>query len=141
MPYSPYDPGGQVLQAMRSQGIATIVLLAEADECLAMTGRDLPTLYRQERFQVLHLPIPDGGVPRRDQLEQLVTSIIQHAQAGHHVAIHCYAGIGRTGLVAAAVVMRLLGVPGETAIAWVRRYIPHAVETPWQRQLLISSSP
>ena len=141
MPYSHYDPDGQVLQEFRHQEISLIVLLAEADECLTVTGRDLSGLYRQEGFQVLHLPIPDGGVPLRDQLEQAVTSIIQHAQAGQHLAIHCYAGIGRTGLVAAAVAKRLLGVPADAAIAWVRRYIPRAVETPVQRQLLVDDAP
>jgi protein-tyrosine phosphatase len=141
MPYSPYDPESQVLQEIRHQEISVIVLLAEADECLAMTGRDLPEIYRQEGFQVLHLPIPDGGVPLSDQLEQTVTSIIQHGQAGQHLAIHCYAGIGRTGLVAAAVAKHLLGVPGEAAIAWVRRYIPRAVETPAQRRLLVDDDP
>ena len=58
MPYSPYDPDGQVLQEIRHQDISVIVLLAEVEECLAMTGRDLPGLYRQEGFQVMHLPIP-----------------------------------------------------------------------------------
>ena len=141
MPFSPYDHHGHALQAFRALEISVIVLLAEVDECLTMTRRDLPELYRQEGFQVLHLPIPDGGVPLRDQLEETVTSIIQHAQAGQHLAIHCYAGIGRTGLVAAAVAKRLLGVPGEAAIIWVRRYIPRAVETPVQRQLLVDDAP
>jgi protein-tyrosine phosphatase len=106
-----------------------------------MTGRDLPGLYRQERFHVLHIPIPDGGVPLRDQLEQTVTSIIHHAQAGQHLAIHCYAGIGRIELAAAAVAKCLLGMPGEATIAWVCRYIPRAVETPEQRRLLVNDSP
>jgi predicted protein tyrosine phosphatase len=141
MPYSPYDPDGQVLQEMRSQAISVIVLLAEADECLTMTGRDLPGLYQQEGFQVLHLPIPDGSIPSKDELEDLVTAVIQHAQAGEHVAIHCYAGIGRTGLVAAAMAKRLLGMHGEAAIAWVRRYIPRAVETLAQRRLLVDDDP
>ena len=141
MPFSPYDPHGHALQTFRALEISVIVLLAEADECLAMTRRDLPGLYRQEGFEVLHLPMPDGGVPLRDQLEQTVTSVIQHAQAGQHLAIHCYAGIGRTGLVAAAVAKRLLGVPGEAAITWVRRYIARAVETPAQRRLLVDDNP
>jgi predicted protein tyrosine phosphatase len=136
MPYSPYDRNGLVLQEIRHQEISVIVILAEPDECLTMTGRDLPVLYRREGFQVLHLPIPDSSIPSRDQLEQTVTSIIQHAQAGQHLAIHCYARIGRTGLVATAVAKRLLGIPGEAAIAWVRRYIPRTVETPVQRHLL-----
>jgi hypothetical protein len=141
MPFSPYDPDGHTLQAFRHQEISVIVLLAEADECLTMTGRDLPGLYQQEGFQVLHLPIPDGSIPSKDELEDLVTAVIQHAQAGEHVAIHCYAGIGRTGLVAAAMAKRLLGMHGEAAIAWVRRYIPRAVETLAQRRLLVDDDP
>jgi predicted protein tyrosine phosphatase len=141
MPFSPYDPHGRALQAFREQEIAVIVLLAGADECLTITRRDLSGLYLQAGFQVLHVPIPDGSIPSKDELEDLVTAVIEHARAGQHVAIHCYAGIGRTGLVAAAMVKRLLGVPGEAAIAWVRRYIPRAVETPAQRRLLVDEYP
>jgi len=137
MPFSPYDPHGHALHAFRELEISVIALLAETDECVAMTGRELLTLYRQVGFRVLHLPIPDGGVPLKPDLEHLTTAIIQCAQGGQHVAIHCYAGIGRTGLVAAALAQRLLDIPGDAAIAWVRRYIPRAVETPAQRQLLV----
>lgn len=137
MPYSPYDPRGHALQTFRALEISVIALLAETDECVAMTGRDLPALYQRAGFRVLHLPIPDGGVPLKPDLAHLVNAIIQCAQGGQHVAIHCYAGIGRTGLVAAALAQRLLGFPGDAAIAWVRRYIPRAVETPAQRRLLV----
>jgi hypothetical protein len=53
----------------------------------------------------------------------------------------CYAGIGRTGLIAATMAKRLQGVSGEAAIAWVRRSIPRAVETPAQRRLLVGDHP
>jgi len=141
MPFSPYDPHGRALQTFQELGIAVIVLLAETDECLAMTGRELPALYRQAGFGVLHLPIPGGGVPMKGDLAHIVTTILQCTQEGQHVAIHCYAGIGRTGLVAAALAKRLLGVADEAAIAWVRRYIPGAVETPAQGRLLADDEP
>jgi hypothetical protein len=137
MPFSPYDPWGNALAIFRQREISLIVLLAERDECYAMTGQDLPALYQQTGFRVLHLPIPDGGVPSRDELAALVTAISQHAQAGQHAVIHCYAGIGRTGLVLAAMAKRLFGLSGEAAIAWVRCSIPRAVETPAQRALLL----
>jgi protein-tyrosine phosphatase len=136
MPYSPYDPSGSLLETFRQQAISLIVLLAEPDECYYVTGQDLPALYMQAGFQMLHLPIPDGGVPSRASLAHLVTAILQHAEAGDHIVIHCYAGIGRTGLVLAAMTKRLWGVSGDAAIAWVRRYLPRAVETPGQRALL-----
>ena len=138
MPFSPYDPSGYGLETFRQQAISLIVLLAETDECYFVTREDLPALYRQAGFQVLHLPIPDGGVPPRESLTQLVAAIIDHAQSGGHTVIHCYAGLGRTGLILAAIAKRLLGLSGEEAIAWVRRYIPRAIETPTQRALLLA---
>jgi predicted protein tyrosine phosphatase len=141
MPFSPYDPAGDALDIFRQQEISLIVLLAERDECYYMTGHDLPALYLRAGFQVLHLPVPDGGIPSREELAELVTAIIQHAQAGQHTVIHCYAGIGRTGLVLAAMAKRLLGLSGDAAITWVRRSIPRAVETPWQRALLLYDDP
>jgi hypothetical protein len=70
MPFSPYDPYGDTLQAFRELEISVIVLLAGVDECPTLTGRDLPWIYRQEGFQVVHLPTFDGGVPVRDQLDR-----------------------------------------------------------------------
>jgi hypothetical protein len=141
MPFSPYDPWRDALVVFRQHDISLIVLLAETNECYYVTGQDLPALYRQAGFQVLHLPIPDGGVPSRDELAALVTAISQRAQAGDHVVIHCYAGIGRTGLVLAAMAKFLLGLSGAAAIAWVRDSIPRAVETPAQRALLLGEGP
>jgi protein-tyrosine phosphatase len=94
-------------------------------------------LYLKEGFQVLYLPIPDFSVPTKDDLEQAVRHTIAYAQAGHHIVIHCSAGIGRTGLFMAYLAKRRLGLSGAEAIQWVRRYIPHAVETPEQQQLVL----
>jgi predicted protein tyrosine phosphatase len=141
MPFSPYDPAGNALETFRHHEITLIVLLAEAEECLYVTGRHLRVLYLEAGFQVIHLPIPDGGVPSRSALIQLVTTITLHAQAGRHTVIHCYAGIGRTGLVLAAMAKHRLGLSGDAAIAWVRRFIPRAVETPGQRALLLHEEP
>ena len=63
-----------------------------------------------------------------------------HSVIGQYMVIQCYTGLGRIELIA-AVAKRLLGVPGEAAIAWVRRYIPRAVETPVQRRLLMKDDP
>jgi protein-tyrosine phosphatase len=58
--------------------------------------------------------------------------------AGERVEIACGGGRGRTGTALACLAV-LDGVPGEGAVAYVRRhYDRHAVETPWQRRYVRS---
>jgi protein-tyrosine phosphatase len=86
---------------------------------------------------VLHLLIPDFGIPIKDDLAQAVQCMIAYAQAGHHSMIHCSVGIGRTGLFMAYLAKQVLGVSGEEKLQWVRHCIPHAVETPVQQRLVL----
>jgi protein-tyrosine phosphatase len=52
------------------------------------------------------------------------------------VEIACHGGNGRTGTALACLAV-LDGLPGDQAIAYVRRhYAPRAVETPWQRRFV-----
>jgi len=76
-------------------------------------------------------------VTAKDDLEQAVQQTIAYAQAGHHIVMHCSAGIGRTGLFTAYLAKRWLGLSGAEALQWVRRFIPRAVETPEQQRLLL----
>lgn len=52
--------------------------------------------------------------------------------------IHCSAGVGRTGLFAACLARKILDLSGVDAIKWVRRFIPMAVETSEQWQMVIN---
>jgi protein-tyrosine phosphatase len=81
--------------------------------------------------------MPDFSVPTKDDLEQAVQHTIAYAQAGHHIVIHCSAGIGRTGLFMAFLAKQVLGLSSAEALQWIRSYIPHAVETPEQQRLLL----
>jgi protein-tyrosine phosphatase len=137
MPFGPYDLHGEVYDCFCEEQIAVIVLLASDEECLNRTGCNLRALYLKEGFQVLYLPIPDFGVPTKDDLEQTVQQTIAYAQAGHHIVIYCSAGIGRTGLFMAYLAKRRLGLSGHEALQWVRRFIPRDVETPEQQRLVL----
>ena len=140
MPFGPYDLHGEIYEHFRQEQIALVVLLAGDEECLRRTGRHLRTFYHEEGLQVLHLPIPDFGVPTPEALQQAVQQAITCAQAGQHMVIHCAAGIGRTGLFAACMARRSLGLSGHEALQWVRRFIPHAAETPEQQQLVLQQA-
>ena len=137
MPFGLYDLHGEVYDRWCEEQIDVIVLLASDEECLHKTRCNLRALYLKEGFQVLYLPIPDFGVPTKDDLEQTVQQTIAYAQAGHHIVIHCSAGIGRTGLFMAYLAKRRLGLSGHEALQWVRRVIPRDVETPEQQRLVL----
>jgi hypothetical protein len=77
MPFGPYDLHGEVYDRFCEEQIAVIVLLASDEECLHKTGCNLRALYLKEGFQVLYLPIPDFGVPTRDDLEQAVRATLE----------------------------------------------------------------
>jgi len=140
MPFGPYDLHGEVYDQFREAQIAVVVLLADDHECLQKAGRNLRELYLQGGMQVLYLPIPDFSVPAKDDLEQAVRRTIAHAEAGHNIVVHCSAGIGRTGLFLAYLAKQVLELSGAEALAWVRYYIPRAVETPEQQRLLLDDS-
>jgi len=137
MPFSVYDPEGDSLFQFKRENGSLIVLLAEEDECVIRTGLNLKSLYLNQGFQVLHLPIPDFNVPSKKDLEEAIKKTVEHAEVGKNILIHCHAGLGRTGLFVAYLAKRVLGLSSEEAIHWTRKVIPHALETDEQSQMVI----
>ena len=50
-------------------------------------------------------PIADRGLPSVSAIDDLVTKITEHLYDGGSVAVHCRMGIGRSSLIAAAVLV------------------------------------
>ncbi|MGH2625269.1 MAG: protein-tyrosine phosphatase family protein [Anaerolineales bacterium] len=138
MPFSDFDPTGDSWRAYREFEVDTVVILAEREEALLRTGMDLFEFYRGQGLQVVHVPIRDHASPAdAAALSAAVERALAAAGAGSNLAVHCYAGIGRTGVFLALLARRALGLAGEEAISWVRRWIPGALETPGQQQFVI----
>jgi len=137
MPFSIYDPEGESLRRFKREGVSVVVVLTEEEEYLLRARRDLKSIYREEGFQVIEVPAPDFDVPSKVDLLIAVNKVIELARAGRNVAVHCHAGIGRTGLFAAFLAKRVLGLTGEEAVCWTRRYIPGAVEVEVQRRMVL----
>jgi protein tyrosine/serine phosphatase len=138
MPFSSYDPNGELIQAYKKLGITLIVMLTSDEECLRITGHDLKSVYKQEDFKVLNMPIPDFGTPTDEDFEQAVSVVSEYVRIGGKVVIHCLAGKGRTGMFAACLAKREMDCSSEEAISWVREFIPGAVEVPEQEQFVRS---
>jgi protein-tyrosine phosphatase len=141
MPFSEFDPAGAVLDLIKVNEVSLVVVLAERMECLSVARGDLLEVYRSEGLEVLHLPIRDFTAGNGQPLQPLLRRVLAELRVGRHVAIHCRAGKGRAGMVAACLAREALGLSGDEAIAWIRRLVPGAVETRGQEELIRSYSP
>jgi protein-tyrosine phosphatase len=136
MPYGLYDLEGKIFPAYLEANISTVVVLAENKEIMEKSRGDLLMLYKQQGMDFLHLPIKDFGVPDPATLKHTTNTALDLARQGKNIAIHCSGGIGRTGMFAACMAKDVFNLTGECAIAWVREFIPGAVETEAQSQLV-----
>jgi protein-tyrosine phosphatase len=136
MPFSSYDPNGELLLDYQREHLTSIVLLAEDAECRQITGFDLRNYYIEKGFIVIHLPVPDFGTPKIEDITEAVKLSNEQSLHGYHQVVHCHVGIGRTGMFIACLAIQNLGLPWKDAISWVRGLIPGAVETSEQVQLI-----
>jgi cyclin-dependent kinase inhibitor 3 len=138
MPFCNFDPQGDLLAAYRRAEISVVVLLTPDTECLENTGRDLRREYQKLGYDVIYLPICDYALPAVAELDQALEVAIVHLQAGRNMVVHCRAGMGRTGLFLACLAVRTLDKRGAEAITWLRGYIPGAVESSAQREMVLN---
>ncbi len=138
MPFGPYDRQGRVWQLYQKQDINQIVILVENQEYLVHARRDLQKYYRAAGLDVIQYPIPDFQVPSNDDgFATAVEDVLAKAQAGSNTAVHCLAGIGRTGIFLACMAKRHFGLDAQGSIEWVRRFIPGALENLDQEQFVL----
>jgi protein-tyrosine phosphatase len=140
MPFGDYDKDGALFDELRKQDIAVVVVLAEDAEYLEQTQRNLLALYSTQGFQVIHLPIPNYGIPAHGPLDIALTKTIEYAKASQSTLIHCSAGIGRTALFAVFLAMKVMGIPGREAIGWVGQHHPRTLLTPIQIEMILGHS-
>ena len=121
------------LDTIAAFGARRLVTLMQPDE-LVYIGIDPNRLEREARargIEWLHLPIRNLSVPGKDWEATWLTAGEQLRGAltgGGRFAMHCYAGRGRTGTVAARLLIEG-GMRPDEAIATVRKVRPGSIET------------
>jgi protein-tyrosine phosphatase len=106
----------------RAWGARRVVTLLEQHELAHLAITRLGEAVQRRGLEWLHRPIPDVSSKHlRSRLD-----------AGENILIHCRGGVGRSGMVAARLLVEF-GVDAETAIARVRAARPGAIET-WEQE-------
>jgi protein-tyrosine phosphatase len=87
-------------------GINRIVSLLEEGEALEVGLSEERELAEKNGIEFISFPIPDRGLPSSiEQFSKFTKRLYHEAAGGKHTVVHCRAGIGRTGIVAAGILL------------------------------------
>ncbi len=118
-----YPTTAAALAELVGRGVAVLINLHERPH--------EPAVLSRYGLTQVHIPVRDFTPPTPAQLERGVAAITEAVSNGARVAVHCGAGLGRTGtLLACYLVSR--GLTAKEAMARVRAARPGSIETPEQ---------
>jgi protein-tyrosine phosphatase len=103
----PFELLADDLAGWKDGGAEIVVSLLDDDEMDAMGLDEEPAICAALGFEFQRFPIPDHGLPTsRDAFVALIERLHAESQSGRGIVAHCYAGIGRSSLVAASLLVR-----------------------------------
>jgi len=111
--------------ALRDVAATTVVCLSERHELAERYPAYVAWLEEHEGGRAMWRPVPDLSVPDAGTFVALVREVEERLRAGERVIVHCGAGKGRAGTLAAALVVRR-GVTLDDALAHVAAHRPMA---------------
>jgi atypical dual specificity phosphatase len=113
---------------LRKQGIELLISLTEE--------RPRRDWINDAGLMVMHVPVEDMEAPTQEQLDRCTSAIERANSHGMGVAIHCGAGLGRTGVILATYFVAK-GLSAQNAMGKVRRMRPGSIETDEQSDAVV----
>jgi len=130
------------MEAIEHWGASTVISLMEPHELKAVKVPHLPHR-ASAKMQHYALPIRDGGTPEAKweaAWAQVGPEVRETLQQGGKVLIHCLGGLGRTGLLAAKLLVEF-GMEPKKAMAAVRNARPDTIENTDQEAYVLAQKP
>jgi len=128
---------GGLLAAMAAAGVAAVVNLQESGEhahCGAGLAEGsafsyLPETVMRAGISHLNYPFPDMTFPSFETTLKIVQMMGAFVEKGGKVAVHCHAGLGRTGCIIACHFVHAKGWGPQEAVRYVREHRVGSLQT------------
>ncbi len=106
----PCPRGGDLLEeevaSLKRQGTDVLVSMLPEEEIQELELEDEPDSCARNAIEFVSFPVPDHAVPADyEAFSSFVKLLLSRLADGKGVAIHCFAGIGRSGLAASCVLV------------------------------------
>jgi ADP-ribosyl-[dinitrogen reductase] hydrolase len=131
------------LQVIRDWQAQALVTLIEEFEFELLSVPELPERARAFGFRWFHLPIVDVWVPDlrfEEEWERAGEELRQILRQGGRIVLHCRGGLGRTGMIAARLLVEF-GMDPREAIRRVRAARTGAIQTREQEEYVLRCTP
>lgn len=137
-PYFRRNHISQDLKEFKKLGIDTIFYFTALEDEFYYYGEEfLEKTYDKLKIEAYNFPIEDHSVPdSKREVYSFCNSLEETLKEGKKVLLHCAAGLGRTGLMAAAYLIIKHKYPANRAIRTVRLARPGAIESFEQEEYL-----
>lgn len=96
------------LKSLRKQDADILVSLLESDEIIELGLREEAALCKQNGLEFISFPIADRCIPPKSiKTSQFISLLSDQINNGKNLVIHCRMGIGRSSIVAGAVIIAM----------------------------------
>jgi ADP-ribosyl-[dinitrogen reductase] hydrolase len=130
------------MQVVKSWGATAWLNLLTTTEMLDLQVGDLEVAVKGSGICYYRLPIEDGGIPDatfEKSWNTIGAQLREELLRGGKILIHCKGGLGRSGMIAARLIVELGAATPEAAIRQVRASRPGAIETRAQEQHVLAT--
>ncbi|MEM9966494.1 MAG: hypothetical protein AAF755_00190 [Pseudomonadota bacterium] len=125
------------LDDLKVRGVSTLISLLTPQDISELGMQREAELWLKKGLRFINCPVVDYGLPQGPGFTNTIASVLSDLSQGVRCAVHCKAGIGRSGMLACCLLIALGQKPAQ-ALATVSAARDHPVpETSEQKRFIL----